>query len=150
MSSTQRLQFFYGFMSYTLQYGYSWINRANARNVAAPCAWSAKHYYEETRYCNNDSRDKILHSTTLLACYIFDDYKTSSVLVQIYKNILGGSIPPYLPQNTTLINHMAAVPNATAPRAWSADLYDLLRNAYRNDDLRIKMLHPTTAYYAMV
>ena len=46
------------------------------------------------------------------------------------------------PLNTALINHMADVPNATAPRAWRADLYDLSRNAYRNNDLRVKMLHP--------
>ena len=38
---------------------------------------------------------------------------------------------------------MADVPNVTPPRAWSADLYDLSRNAYRNNDLRVKMLHPT-------
>ena len=42
---------------------------------------------------------------------------------------------PYFLINTALINHMADVPNATAPRAWSADFY--------------KMLHPATAYYAM-
>ena len=47
-----------------------------------------------------------------------------------------------------LINHMADAPNATAPRAWNADLYDLSRNAYPNNDLWVKMLHPTTAYYA--
>ena len=71
MSSAQRLQLFHGFVSYILQYGYSWINyMANVRNVAAPCAWSA-------------------------------------------------------------------------------DFYDLSRNAYRNNDLPVKMLHPTTAYYAM-
>ena len=33
--------------------------------------------------------------------------------------------PPYFSLNTDFINHMADVPNATAPRAWSADLYDL-------------------------
>ena len=54
-------------------------------------------------------------------------------------------ILPYLPLNTVLINHMADVPNATAPRAWSDDLYDLSRNAYRNNDLLVKMLHPTPA-----
>ena len=87
----------------------------------------------------------MLHSTTVLEHYIFDDYWTCSVLVKIYINILGGLIPPYLPLNTALINHMADVPNATAPRAWSAELYDLSRNAYRNNDLRVKMLHLTTA-----
>ena len=97
----------------------------------------------------------MLQSTTVLAYYIFDDYLTRSVLVKIYKNILGGLILPYLPLNTALINHMADVPNATAPRArsrarsWSADLYDLSRNAYHNNDVQVKMVHPTTAYYAM-
>ena len=81
-----------------LQYGYSCINyTANVRNVAVPCACSAKHYYEETRYCNDDycnddycnddSRDKMFHSTTVLAYCIFDDYWTCSVLVKIYTNI---------------------------------------------------------------
>ena len=77
MSSTQRLQFLYGFVSYILQHGYSWINyTVNVGNVAAPCAWSAKHYYKETRYCNDNSRENMLHATTvgLLAYYIFDDY----------------------------------------------------------------------------
>ena len=32
--------------------------------------------------------------------------------------------------------------------ARSADFYNLSRNAYRNNDLRVKMLHPTTACYA--
>ena len=70
-------------------------NRANARNVAAPCTRSAKHYYEEAHYCNDDSRDKMLHPTTVLAYYMFDDYWTCSVLVKIYKNICGweGLIP---------------------------------------------------------
>ena len=103
--STQRLLSFCGFVSYMLQYGYSWVNyAANVPNVAAPCAWSAKHYHKETHYRNNDSRDKILHSTTALAYYIFDDYWTCSVLVKIYKNILGGLIPQYLRLNTVLIN----------------------------------------------
>ena len=31
----------------------------------------------------------MLHSTTVLAYHIFDDYWTCSVLVKIYKNILG-------------------------------------------------------------
>ena len=44
---------------------------------------------------------------------------------------------------------MADVRNTEAPRAWSADLYDLSRNAPRNNDLRVKALHPTPAYYAM-
>ena len=150
MSSAQRLQLFYGFVSYIFQYSCSWINCwANVRNVAAPCAWSAKHYYEETHYCNDDSRDKMLYSTALLAYYIFDHYRTCSVLDAIYKNILGGLILPYFSLNTALINHMADVPNHMAPRTWSTDLYDLSRNAYRNNDLRVKMLHPTTAYYAM-
>ena len=96
----------------------------------------------------------MLHSTTILAYYIFDDYWTCSVLVKIYKNIFGGDDPTYLPLNTALINHMADVPNATAPRAWSADFHDLSRNAYDirycDNDLRVKMLHPTTAYYAML
>ena len=39
---------------------------------------------------------------------------------------------------------MVDVLNATAPRAWSADLYDQPRNAYRNNELRVKMLHPVT------
>ena len=39
---------------------------------------------------------------------------------------------------------MADVPNATAPRAWSADIHDFSRNAYRNSDLQVKMLHSTT------
>ena len=63
---TQRFQLFYGFVSYIglLQYGYSWINyTVNARNVAAPCAWNAKHYYKETHYYNDDSRDNMLHSS---------------------------------------------------------------------------------------
>ena len=101
-----------------------YYNRANVRNVTAPCAWSAKHYYEKTHCCNDDSRDKILHFTTVLAYYTFDDYWTCSVLVKIYKNIWGGVIPPYIPLN------MADVPNAGTPRAWSADFYDLSRNAY--------------------
>ena len=91
----------------------------------------------------------MLLSTTVLAYYIFDDYWTCSVLVTIYKKIFKGFDPPYLSLNTALMNHTADVPNATAPRAWSADLYDLSRNAYRNNDLRVKMLHPTTTYYAM-
>ena len=41
------------------------------------------------------------------------------------------------------------VRNATAPCVWRADFYDLSSNAYRNNDLQVKMLHPTTAYYAM-
>ena len=90
MSSTQRFQLFHGFVSCKLQHGYSWINnRANVRNVAAPCTWSAEHYHEETHYCSDDSRDKMLHSTAVLAYYIFDDYWTCSVLVKIYENILG-------------------------------------------------------------
>ena len=81
-----------------LQYGNSWINRtANVRNVAAPCAWSAKHYHKKTHYCNDDSITRwtkyYCHSTTVLVYYIFDDYWTCSVLVKIYKNILGGLIP---------------------------------------------------------
>ena len=44
---------------------------------------------------------------------------------------------------------MANVRNVAAPCAWSADFYDLSRNAYRNNDLRVKMLHLTTAYYVM-
>ena len=94
---------------------------------------------------------KMLHSTTVLAglYYTFDDYWTCSVLVKIYKNILGGLIPPYLPLNTALNNHMADVPHASAPRAWGADVYDLSRNAYRNNDLQVKMPHPATAYYAI-
>ena len=86
---------------------------------------------------------------TCLLTYIFDDYWTCCVLVKIYKNILEGLIHPYLPLNTALINHMADVPNVTAPRAWNADLYDLSRNAYRNNDLRVKKLRPTAAYHAM-
>ena len=50
------------------------------------------HYYKETHYCNDESRDKMLHSTAVLAYHIFDDYWTSSVLVEIHKNILGGLI----------------------------------------------------------
>ena len=121
---------------------------ANARNVKAPCAWSAKHY-KEVHYCNDNSRDKMLHSTTVLVYYIFDDYWTCGVLVKFTKNILEGSMPPYLPLNTALSNHMADASSATTPRAWSVGLYDLSRNAYRNNDLRGKMLHPTTVYYAM-
>ena len=88
---------------------------------------------------------------TVLACYIFDDYWICRVLVKIYKNIFGGFIPHTPPLNTALVNNMADVPmfSATAPRAWSADLYDLSRNAYRNNDQQVKMLHPTAAYYAM-
>ena len=125
---TQKPQLFYGFVSYILQRSCSWINCwANVRNVAAPCAWSAKHYYEETHYCNDDSRDKMLHFTTVIAFYIFNDYRTCSVLDKIYKNILRGLILPYLPLNTTLINHVADVPNATAPRAWSTDLLGYIK-----------------------
>ena len=47
---------------------------------------------KETRYCKDNSRDKVLHSTTVLANYIFDDYCTCGVLVKIYKNILGSLI----------------------------------------------------------
>ena len=35
---------------------------------------------------------------------------------------------------------MVNVPNAMASSAWSADLYDLSRIAYRNNDLRVNML----------
>ena len=35
----------------------------------------------------------MLHSTTVLAYYSFDDYWTCSVLGNIYKNILGSLIP---------------------------------------------------------
>ena len=57
---------FYGFVSYILHYGYSWINySANVRNVAAPDAWSVKYYYEEMHNCNDDSREEMLHSTTV-------------------------------------------------------------------------------------
>ena len=69
---------------------------AYVQNVAAraPCAWSAKHYCKETHCCNDDQGVKMLHSTAVLAnlayrCYIFDDYQTCSVLVKIYKNVLG-------------------------------------------------------------
>ena len=55
-------------------------------------------------------------------------------LDKINKNILGGLMPPYLPLSTAKINRMADVPNATAPRAWSADFHDLLRSAYCNND----------------
>ena len=89
------------------------------------------------------------HSTSVLAYHIFHNHWTYSVLVKICKNI-SGLDHPYFPLNTALTNHMADVPNAMAPRAWSADLHDLSRNAYRNNDLRVKMLHPTTAYYAML
>ena len=62
----QRIHLFYGFGYYILQYDYSWINyTANVRNVMAPCVWSAKHYHKETHYRNDDSRDKLLHCTTV-------------------------------------------------------------------------------------
>ena len=67
---------------------------------------------------------------SILAYYIFDDYRTCNVLVKIYKKYCGGIDPPYLSLNTALINHMANVPSASASHAWSADLYDFLRNAY--------------------
>ena len=51
----------------------------------------------------------MLHCTTVLAYCIFDDYWTCSVLVKIYKNILGELIPPYLPLNSVWINHLAEV-----------------------------------------
>ena len=74
MSSTQTLRLFYEFASYILQYGYSWINyMVNAQNVAAPCAWSAKYHYKETDYFNNDSRDKVLPSTTVKAIFRGDE-----------------------------------------------------------------------------
>ena len=72
MSNTQRFHLFYGFVSCILQYRYSWINynyTANVRNVAAPRARSAKHYFKETHYRNDDSRDKMLHSTTTALAY---------------------------------------------------------------------------------
>ena len=81
----------------------------------------------------------MLHSTTVLAYYIFDDHWTRSVLVKIYKNILGNLIPPYLFLNRLrprlTIWQIYQTLKATAPRACSADLYDLSRNAYRNNDL---------------
>ena len=43
------------------------------------------------------------------------------------------------------INYAANVGNVAIPCAWSAGLYDLSRNAYRNNNLRVKILHPTTA-----
>ena len=58
----------------------------------------------------------MLHSNSVLAYYIFDDHWTCSVLVKICKNILGFD-PPYFLLNTALLNHVADVPNATAPRA---------------------------------
>ena len=62
---------YFATVSYILQYGFYWINnRANAQNIAALCAWSAKHCYKETHYCNDDSRDKILHSTTVAYLHI--------------------------------------------------------------------------------
>ena len=78
-----------------LQYAFSWINyAAYVRNVAGPCAWSAKHYYKykETHYCNDDSRGKMLHSTTvgyLYTSFLMITGLLSSVVVKIYKNILG-------------------------------------------------------------
>ena len=35
----------------------------------------------------------MLHSTTVVAYFVFDDYWTFGVLVKIYKNILGWLIP---------------------------------------------------------
>ena len=51
----------------------------------------------------------MLHSTTVLAYYIFDDYWTCRVLVEIYKNTFWDLIPLDLPLNTALINHVADV-----------------------------------------
>ena len=68
----------------------------------------------------------MFHSTIVFANCIFDDYWT-------VRPTLGSLIPPYLPLNTVLISHMAGVPIATVPHAWSADLNDLSRNAYRNN-----------------
>ena len=39
----------------------------------------------------------MLHSTTVLVYYIFDNYWARRVSVKNYKNIFGGFIPPYLP-----------------------------------------------------
>ena len=68
----------------------------------------------------------MFHSTIVFANCIFSDYWT-------VRPTLGSLIPPYFPPNTVWISHMASVPNATAPHAWSADLNDLFRNAYRNN-----------------
>ena len=63
-----------------LQYGYGRIiNWENVQNVSASCAWSAKHYYEKTQYCNDaDSSDKMLHSTTELA------YGTTFLMITVF------------------------------------------------------------------
>ena len=45
MSRTQKLQRFDGFVSYIFQYGLA--ERANVRNIAAPCAWSAKSVFNK-------------------------------------------------------------------------------------------------------
>ena len=61
----------------------------------------------------------MLHFTTVLANYIFDDFWNCSILVKIYRNIWKGGDPSHLSL------HTANVPNATTPRAWSADPCDL-------------------------
>ena len=76
-----------------------------------------------------------LYCSTCKSCIPVLHFWTCSVFVKIYKKYFWGLIPPYLPLNTALISHMADVPNVTAPRVWSADLYDLSRNAYRSNDL---------------
>ena len=67
-----------------------------------------------------------------------------------FAKIFWGFDPPFTSLNTALINHMAGVQNVTTPRAWSADLHNLSRNASRNNDLRVKLFHVTTAHYAMI
>ena len=83
MSSTQRFQLLHGFVSYILQYSYSWINyAANARNVAAPSAWSAD-FYDSSRnaYRNKDLRVKMFH-LLLRTMLCFDNCRAWAVLVQ--------------------------------------------------------------------
>ena len=116
MSSTQRLHLFYVFGSCKLHYGYSWINyTVNVRNVAAPCAWSARYYYKETHYRNDNSRDEMLHSTTVLAYYIFHEYWTCSVLGNFTKLFLGVDPTVSHPTGFDEPYGRCSLPNATAP-----------------------------------
>ena len=63
---------------------------------------------------------------------------------------MGSALAYILQYGYSCIDYTANVWNVAAPCAWSADFYNLSRNAYRNNDLRIKMWHPTTAYCAVL
>ena len=52
-----------------------------------------------------------------------------------------GLVSYILQYSYSWINYAANVRNVAVPCAWSADFYDLSKNAYRNKDLRVKMFH---------